>query len=425
MRYPRLLVISHNCFSLSGSNGRTLAGFFMNWPKESLAQFYISNEIPDSPVCNNYYRVLDVEALKSFYKGVQVGKVINENTVNSDYEDVTLNNLYKRHRKKSPFNYLARNLIWNTNRWINNQFQEWIDRFNPDIVMLQVGDYAFMFKIALNIAKGRRIPLVLYNSEDYYFKDRKSISPLYHLYRFQYKKWFKNLLRYAKHTIYICDELQKTYNQSFKHSSSVIMTSTEITPSTSPKNNKKFVISYLGSLGIGRHEPLIEIANTLQDIDKNLKIDIYGKIPNETVKTAFKTCVGINYKGFISYEDTVKVMQNSDLLVCVENFSKHYQWDLRHAFSTKIADSLASGTCIFAYGPENIASMRYLKDNQAACVLTQPEKLRDTLKELINNHSLRMGYVKRALKLASERHNREKNSNLFLKLIKTIVDKEK
>ena len=38
-------------------------------------------------------------------------------------------------------------------------------------------------------------------------------------------------------------------------------------------------------------------------------------------------------------------------------------------FLIKIADSLSSGTCIFAYGPEEIASISYLKQSNAAILL--------------------------------------------------------
>jgi len=165
-RHPHVLVISHNCFSKTGSNGRTLANFFINWPKESLAQFYISNEIPDSPVCDNYFRVLDTEALKAFYKGSRVGKVIKSERQLNDLADEgqSLDTFYRRHRKRKSFNYIARNFIWDSKRWRDQEFEKWIDRFDPEVVLLQLGDYAFMLRIALEIAKKRNIPLVIYNS---------------------------------------------------------------------------------------------------------------------------------------------------------------------------------------------------------------------------------------------------------------------
>lgn len=416
--YPRVLVISHNCFSKSGSNGRTLANFFIKWPKKSLAQFYISNEVPDSPVCDNYFRVLDTEALKAFYKGSRVGQVINSE-MNADglEEDASLHALYKRHRKKTPFNYIARNLIWDSNRWDAEAFKKWIDDFNPELVLLQVGDYSFMFKIALRTAKYRKIPLILYNGEDYYFKDRKSISLLYHFYRFQYKRQFEKLMAYASHAIYSCNMLQDTYNKVFNHRSSVLFTTSTIKTCKNKRQNDIPIVSYLGNLGVGRHVPLIEIAETLMSIDESLRLDVYGKILNSEVKNAFSNCKAIRYHGFVSYEEVVEIMYKSELLVHAENFSDFYQWDLKHAFSTKIADSLASGTCLFVYGPESIASIKYLKNNKAAYVVTNKKDLNESLRKLMDDKGLRQSYIDTALQVANSRHNVDVNAEGFKNIV--------
>jgi hypothetical protein len=424
--YPRVLIISHNCLSTSGSNGRTLANFFDGWPTEKLAQFYIYNEIPDSTVCNNYFRVLDTEALGAFIKGEKVGRKVNptSNVVNNNKEK-SMNNLYQKYRKRNSINYIARNLIWNSNRWKCDNFTQWLDNFQPELIVLQVGDYEFMYKIALDIAKGRNIPLVLYNSEDYYFKDRKYLSPLYHFYRYRYKKRFERVISYASHSIYNSDMLQETYNKRFVHPSTVIMTSTNIVPLQNKKKNATPIVSYLGNLGVGRHEPLIEIANALQQIDTEFLLDIYGELPNKEVKIAFENCLGVRYKGLVPYEEVVQVMHNSDLLVHIENFSEFYKWDLKHAFSTKIADSLGSGTCLFMYGPRGLACTQYLLQTNAACVVTEQSKLKSQLSKLLADESLRSSYKSKALKTIGELHDVQSNKEKFHGLLCKIMRENK
>ena len=65
MEYKKLLVISHNCFSKTGSNGRTLANYLKGWPKEKIAQIYIHPESPDFDICSQYYCISDKDVLKS------------------------------------------------------------------------------------------------------------------------------------------------------------------------------------------------------------------------------------------------------------------------------------------------------------------------------------------------------------------------
>ena len=51
--YPKVLVISNECFSNESSNGRTLKNLFYGWPINKLAQFYIISKKPDFQTCNN------------------------------------------------------------------------------------------------------------------------------------------------------------------------------------------------------------------------------------------------------------------------------------------------------------------------------------------------------------------------------------
>ena len=188
----------------------------------------------------------------------------------------------------------------------------------------------------------------------------------------------------------------------------------------SPQNNG-FVASYLGNLGVGRHEGLIEIANTLQKISPDYFLDVYGKIPNDTVKTAFDNCVGIRYHGVIPYDEVIRVMENSDLLVHTESFSEFYKEDLKFAFSTKIADCLASGRCFLLYSPDNMASFKYLDGNRLAYTVSSKGELENTLKNIIDSSENRQRYISNAIKAADEKHNSEKNGKIFSDIIAETV----
>lgn len=419
--YPRVLVFSNNCFSKGGSNGRTLGNLFYGYPIENIAQFYIQNEEPDLPVSNNYYRVTDREALNAFIKGEDVGKRVY---LKGKYEEPSYEPANLNKKKKNPITMIIRNIIWNSKRWQNDDFQQWIESINPEVILLQSGDSAFMLRLATEIAKQRRIPLIIYNSESYYFKSknfmkRDGISGIFFpLFMWQYRRQFKSTIAYARHSIYICKKLEKLYNKEFNKPSTTIMNSTELQPQIEgKKSNNQPVISYLGNLGIGRHEPLIEIGQALKKINSNFYLDIYGRAPNDKVKKSFDNCEGIRYQGLIPYEKVIRIMQESDILIYVENFSDAYKRDLEFAFSTKISDSLKSGTCLFAYGPECIASIKYLKENQAACVVTDSNQLISTLEKLIKDKKYQNKFVNTALKLADKNHNKEINKKVFYDVI--------
>lgn len=426
MDNPNVLVFSNNCFSKCGSNGRTLANFFKGWPKNRLAQFYIHSEFPDSDVCSNYFRVTDSEALNAFLKGKDKGQNIS---VSDRKNKTNRSDISKKKIKRTPLTFLLRDLVWSSNRWRGDKFNNWINEFKPDLILIQVGDCSFMINLALNVAKERNIPLVIYNSEGYYFKEKnyfkesgmdKFLYPF--LYR-KYKRTFEKLMNYSIHTIYNCDMLRESYSDVFDHESTVIMTGSEISPIIKDKDNREVIISYLGNLGVGRHENLIEISNALQSINSQLKLDIYGKIPNEEIAKAFELCNGINYHGFIEYDEVIDKIKNSDIIVHGENFNDFYKWDLKYAFSTKIADSLSSGSCFLMYAPDDIASTQYLLKNRCACTVTNKNELVDKLKELIENKDLRNYYSNKAIKIASKNHNFKINRQKFQQILISLVRK--
>lgn len=414
--YPKVLVVSHNCLSKSGSNGRTLSKFLRDWPKTSVAQFYISGEVPESAVCDKYFRVTDADALKAFFTSTEVG------TIMSNPEDIRdIKPVRRKPRNKRSFYYIARNFIWDSQKWYGPRFDEWVDDFNPDVVLLQLGDYAFMLRIALRIAKGRRIPIMVYNTEDYYFKDRKSLSPIYHYYRYDYKREVRRLLSYAKHSIYNTIALQEMYEKEFGHQGTVIMTATGISPVKNKQCNSPLIVSYLGNLGVGRYEPLIEIGQALQSLDTNVYLEVYGEPPNKGIEQELCKCHGIRLKGLISYERVVDILQNSDLLVHAENFRKYYQKDLRNAFSTKIADCLASGTCLFVYAPSEGAAVKYLSHEQAACIVNDRNSLLSALSNILSNEELRHSYINKALELVNRNHDERINAIKFERVISNVA----
>ena len=422
--YPRVLIFANNGFSKTNSNGRTLAGFFNGFPKENLAQFYIQNDNPDFDICNNYYCVTDAQALKSYFSHKSFGKVIEE----TDFIQKCEENSKKKNKrtKKTPLSAMVREKVWNARYWKAESFDNWIDSFSPQIILVQAGDSGFMLSLAADIAKEIGIPLVIFNTENYYFKTKnymkeaKLSSIFYGSFIRNFRKSFNKAIEYASVSIYSSKQLKELYDETFSKKSIVLYTSTSIdNKGVSKKSN--FKISYLGNLGVGRHEGLVEIANALVQINPNYKLDVYGKLPNENVAKAFSSCNGISYKGFVNYDMVVEVMQSSTLLVHTENFSEFYKEDLKYAFSTKIADTMACGTCLFYYAPDTLASTIYLKENRCACVVTKKEELVESLKNIILDSEKRELYEKTASEVAKMNHDLKFNNKKFLDILRSCL----
>ena len=400
----RVLVISNNCFSKTNSNGRTLGNLFYSYDKDKLAQFYISGNI-DTDFCNNYFNVTDNDVINSL--------LLHKKKMNNKVENVASS------KSRNCINMILRNFIWNLGFWKNKELLKWLDDFNPECILIQVGDCAFMIKFALWCAKRFNAKLFIFNSEGYYFKDynyfRDGHDMLYKFFISNYKKWFKRIIKQAECSIYLCDQLKEDYDEEFHKKSIVIYNSSSL--ELPPITFDNFpVFSYIGNLGLGRDQSLCDVADEIQNIDKLLKINVYGTAEEETVKL-FESHEGIIYHGPINYDEVKLVMSASHVLLHVESFDSFYVNDTKYGFSGKIADILASKRLFFVYAPESIACVKYLRNNRIALVATNRAELVDCLKTILSKENID-GIVSKQTSVFLSNHSRAKNEEIMQSVIK-------
>ncbi len=431
MDYPRVLIISNNCLSKSDSNGRTLGNFVSLWPRDSIAQFCIHDKDKDWDICSNFYAISDMQAVKAFL----LGKKIDGRKTFSAEETVKKNSTDgQRTVSRTPASMLLRNAAWASLRWKNEIFNTWVNDFKPEVVILQAGDLPAFYDIAVRIAMERKISLVIYNSEEYYFKDYcyfgedASFKWLYPMFHNKLKKSVRNALNYASGSIYISDYIKELYDNEFGKRSITLMTSaTEdvCTDASTDENGATQAIIYGGNLGIGRHKALIDIGNALQKIDPTLKIDVYGKCDDPEIAQELNSCSGINYAGMIPYGELQKRTKAARLLVHVESMKPYYVRDTKYGFSTKIADSLASGVPFFVYASSELTSVQYLSENKCAIIATDEKQLVDKLKCALFDEQARSLCITNARQITTTNHSQEKNKKRFYAFVVESITEEK
>lgn len=417
-----MLIFANNALSKLNSNGRTLLNLLGHGNKKNLAQFYIQNDTPDFDVCNNYFFVSDSAVLRAVFKREKAGIVVRKA---AEPEENAPDQNTKQSKKiaRNPLTMLIRNFFWNCKGW-RKDFHNWVDEFKPECILFQAGDSPFLYNLSVEIARKYDIPMVIYNSEDYYFKNYNYFKSsgitgvFYPIFRRVLKRAVEKALEYASISIYISEDLKRTYDKQFNKNSVAIYTATEVKPRIT--DNKKPIFSYLGNLGVDRHIGLVKIANALNKINSDYKLDVYGKIPNDTVKQAFDACDALNYCGLVSYERVKEVMAESLLLFHTENTEPFYCKDIRHGFSTKIADCLASGTCFVLFAPAMLSCTKYVKENNCGCVITEELELDCKLREIIENKTLRENYINNALNTVEKNHDAQKNQAKMIEIINNL-----
>ena len=406
----KVLVVSHNVFSKTSNMGKTMSTYFSAFGRENVAQFYIHSEVPtDDYVCNNFYRVTDLEIIKSIFtrkSGNVLGKDdIDKNRLDSRTDTGALASVYQKSQKRTPLIFMARNFLWKLGRWDTKKLRSWIDKFSPDAVFFASGDYSFMYKIALKIAKRKNIPLYVSCMDDFYFYNKNEDMFLGKL---EHKLFMKNVFKcmeYSSGIFPICEKMSDEYSKLFNKPCYTLHTGSDIEEPLKGKRGNK--ISYLGNLDFERHKQLIDLGKALLKIESDKKpeyIDVYSAETRPEILEVLTKENGINFCGKISAEEVKKVISESALIIHTESFEEKIMQTVAYSVSTKIADSLASGTCLLAYGPKGIASMDYLIQNDVAFCITSKEQAEDKLKQIIEDEKLREEIISRQLKLAEKNH---------------------
>ena len=152
-------------------------------------------------------------------------------------------------KNKNSLTYLLRKIIWNKKYWNTNKFNTWLDEFNPDVVFLSFSDDFLSLKSHFFIAKKYSIPIISSIGDDYYFNYKFSLSPLYHLYKINYRKLIREVFIHKGSAIYIGDKIGHKYNLEFNLNGKTVLLSSTIKPRDfKPINTVKPIISYFGNI---------------------------------------------------------------------------------------------------------------------------------------------------------------------------------
>lgn len=410
----KILVVSHNVFSHETAMGKTLTSYFSDCDPLSIAQFYIHSEVPiDAEICMNYFRFTDTDAIKARIPFKMKGTVYRKSDIRTERKfsrtDIGLKaKLYQKGRSRTAGIYFLRNLIWKTAFWKTSNFRQWIREFSPDVVFFASGDYAFMYDIARFAADTANCPLVISCMDDYYLK-KPGNSLFAQLVHRSFMTDVRKTMNRADLLVCMCDEMSRTYSRMFHIEAHTLYTGVEKNDSLlSPAEEKQ--ISYVGNIGALRLIPLLEIGKALEQIhlaEIPSHLDIYSQERNPDIIRKLQNCKGIRFHGAISADEVRKVMSRSMLVVHVESMEKLEINPARYSISTKIPESLMNGPCLFAYGPDGVASIDYLKKNKAAYVVTSRQDLKKGLMDITENSALRKDIVNNARKLAENNHTKE------------------
>ena len=130
-------------------------------------------------------------------------------------------------------------------------------------------------------------------------------------------------------------------------------------------------------------------------------------------------------KGFVTGTESDEAFREAQLLLHTEAFDEASRDFTKHSVSTKIADSLASGIPLLAYGPEEISSMQHLLRNGCAITATSREELHKKLLTALEDGDARYLAAKNGI-LTAKRYHDAVSTGLKLKnIVRDVLNNAK
>lgn len=368
----KVLIASHNPINDIDNVGRTLKNIFYQYKREDICQLYLKNQAYDLEKGHSYFLLSDFNIFKSILFRKQVG------LINPLINDSDKNNTKVSIRKNNYLMKIIREIVWKWGNPYSKKLKSWIKDENPDYVFYALSNYVFMNNLVLKICKKNNLPLITYIMDDYFF----SSDGKFKFYKMKYDSSLKEIMEYSNSIFCISKKMCIDYSAFFKKESNVLMNTTNIQPIEKEKRYGQVInITYLGNLDFNRWKALIlinEILIKCSSENYRFILNVYSSENNEKILIQLKNNK-VNFLGSVSYKETLDIMKKSDFLLHTEYNDSNIEFT-KYSMSTKIPDSLAIGTPLIAYGPSNIASIEYLKQNKCAIVLSNLNELENFIK---------------------------------------------
>ncbi len=427
---PRVLIVGTVPYN-EKSTSRAFDSYFHYWEKENLAQIFSNTKIPIKGHCSTLFQITDQRMLKRWMgKRIDTGKIFNYEQLPTEWKDNDLevgssvvSKLYGIGSKKNSLVYLARGVIWRKNLWCTDKLNKWLDNFQPECVFLSFSDDFFIPKIALYVAERFDIPIISSIGDDYYFNYDRTLSPFYHIYKRLYRNLIRKVLCHKGSAIYIGDKIRDKYNMEFGlNGKTVYLTSTihrrefKVIDKVNPQ------ISYFGNIRLGRNESLNEIGMALGQINKDYVLDVYSNESNPEFYKLFDSNPNVKFHGSVPYAEVQRKTVESDIVVVVEGFEKKYVDITRYSLSTKVADSLASGVSVLAYGSMECGAIEYAADTGCIATCVDKKNLVKVIHKLISEESYQRENYEKAIKITEMNHRLDNSTDIFESVVRSAID---
>lgn len=439
MAQPRVLILNQPFVDNTGG-GITLSNLFAKWDREKLAvacSGYLLTDNMDPSLCNHYYQLGDKERrwifpFNLFSRKYYSGPIFISD--GADNEDKVIVNKSKLRVKLimdfllPMFDYIGLS-HFKTKTRVSPEFCKWVGNFKPDILYVQTHTREDIL-FAVELYDHLKLPMVFHMMDDW--PTTVGIEgPMKNFWKRKIDKEFRLLLNRADLFLgiseYMAEEYKDRYGKKFITFHNPI--NLEFWEKAQ-RNNYELptnpTLLYAGRIGLGIDKSIINIAEALKKVNKELQTDIKLIIQAQDAPKWIKNYKNVHHQEFVAYEDLPGVFAQADILVLPYDFSAESTSFIKYSMPTKASEYMASGTPILIFAPQDTALVQYAEKFNWAEVVTENsiQILSEKLKEMFLNESLRERVATTAKYIAETRHNSKLVAEEFKQMISIAAEKK-
>lgn len=402
----KVLVFSRTAWKRDNSFGNTYSNWFSQLEDVRVAHICLADGLPfGEHNVDCYYQVSEKTLAKSVFKKHRLDNAVGKEVYpiepvnNASNIDMSffgrLVSYCKVHRL--PLFFLLREAIWKYGNINYLDMKSFIERFSPDVVFMPMYYAGYVDRVAINVLKSMKIPIVLEAAIDVYTLKQLSFDPFFWINRFYVRHMTRQICKESEMLYVISDKMKADYRRLLNIPIKVIYKFPDLSRSHYSYREVFNPVRYLytGNLGSGRWNSLSLLVKALKETGHGV-LDIYTSTPLSNKARVLLNVEGIStVHSPISQAQVIELQNSSDVLVHVESFELKNKLEVRFSISTKIMDYISVGRCILAIGPSDIASMMYLKSNNLAYTVNNKEELSRVVKELNTSNNAILDCAKR------------------------------
>lgn len=410
----RLLIISNNVISETNNNGKTILSFIDGMKDAEIAQLYFSGEVPRVEGFT-YFQITDKDIIGGFINSSKRGKSRDVVFDNSQVDDFSIRNKVGR----NDVTLIIRDILWIIH-WKSKQLEEWLDAFMPQAIFFVAGDGLFPYVICNSIKRKYNSRLTVYVTDDY-IMPIKNEKVLHKIRRKKIYESLKSTLSIADSFYTVSKMMHDAYIKELGYDSYIAFNMTEDLYDPVKNDRDEIYLIYTGSLYYKRDEIIGELAKEISNLNQNnpiqAKLIVYSNYePTEKQKKKFLIDEVSFFGGSLNKTDLKKVLNKADILVFVESFDIKHIEKIKYSISTKVSEYMSVGKPIFAIGPNNVGSMKYLSDIAICC--NRSELIKNKLEIILNDVKIREEYGNKArIKFLKDFNKRKQQEQLKIAVL--------